>query len=475
MLAQAGAAERYVPPAWSAAPFVALLLAIALLPLIPACHRFWQHNRNKLLIALALSLPVGLFYGLAHPGTMFLEHGQYTAIGAGWPMLIHQLRAALLDEYLPFIVLLFSLYTISGGIQLRGDLPAHPRTNTLFLAVGTVLANLIGTTGAAILLIRPLLQTNSERRHVKHTVIFFIFLVCNIGGCLLPIGDPPLFLGYLKGVPFFWTLGLAGKWLCCVGLLLGIYYVWDVRAYRRESPGAIARDEAAVQPLRLGGKINLFYLAGVVGAVALLVPGQPILPRYLGELGRTLVPDFLRELVMLGLAGLSLLTTPAGIRRANHFNFAAIAEVAALFLGIFITMQAPIEMLKIQGPSLGLTQPWQFFWASGGLSSFLDNAPTYVVFFETAGTLPVAPGAGVTALMGGGRIATDLLVALSLGSVFMGANTYIGNGPNFMVKAIAQERGVRMPSFLHYMAYSACVLLPVFILLTFVFFVLHWV
>ena len=452
-----GVAATYVPPLWAAAPFVLLLLAIAALPLVPACERFWHRNLSKLAVSLGLSVPVALYYLLAHPAT--------PERAAGLPVLGHALSGALLEEYLPFIVLLFSLYTISGGLRLTGDLPAHPLTNTIFLAVGAVLASFVGTTGAAMLLIRPLLGINAERKRVRHTVIFFIFIVCNAGGCLLPTGDPPLFLGYLMGVPFLWTLGLATAWATCSAVLLAVYYFWDLAAYRKESPADVARDETQVVPLRLRGTINLVYLVGVILATALLVPGQPLVfwPSFT-------VPDHLREGVMLALVALSLVTTPRGLREENRFSYAAIGEVAALFVGIFVTMQAPIEILRVHGPALGLAEPWQFFWATGALSSFLDNAPTYAVFLQTADSLTSAAGPGILVLRDGQFIREDLLAAVSLGAVFMGAMTYIGNGPNFMVKAIAEERGIRMPSFFGFMAYSVAVLVPIFVALTLLFF-----
>ncbi|MCY2925017.1 MAG: sodium:proton antiporter [Planctomycetota bacterium] len=455
-----GRGERYAPPLWTAGPFVGLLLAIAVLPLVKGTKRFWHRNRNKLIVGLALAGPVLAYYGWGHPA-MTAAGGR---IEAGWGVLGHVLAGAVLAEYVPFMTLLAALYVISGGIRLRGDLPAHPGTNTAFLAVGGLLASLIGTTGAAMLLIRPLLATNSERKHVKHTVIFFIFIVCNVGGCLLPIGDPPLFLGYLRGVPFLWTLKLAGPWAFCMAVLLGVYYVWDRIAWRNERPGDVARDERAVERLGVNGTINFVYLAGVVLAAGRIVPGKPM-----AWLGLAAAPEFLREAVMLALAALSLATTPRGLRKAAGFDFQAILEVAALFIGIFLTMQAPIEILDARGASLGLRAPWQFFWATGGLSSFLDNAPTYVVFFETANSMTHSPGPGVLELLSGHFIRADLLMAVSLGAVFMGANTYIGNGPNFMVKAIAEGRGVRMPGFFAYMAYSVLILIPLFVLVTLVF------
>jgi Na+/H+ antiporter NhaD/arsenite permease-like protein len=300
--------------------------------------------------------------------------------------------------------------------------------------------------------------------------VFFIFIVCNIGGCLLPTGDPPLFLGYLMGVPFLWTLRLWGPWAMSLAILLAVYYLWDLRAYRRETPIDVLIDEAQVQPLRLTGKVNFLYLLGVVAAAAVLIPDKPL------ALWPTItVPPWSREAVMLILAGLSMLTTPRGLRQANNFSFSAMGEVAALFLGIFITMQAPIEILHTRGPSLGLTQPWQFFWASGALSSFLDNAPTYAVFAQTANSLTPAGGPGILPLTGGAFIRADLLVAVSLGTVFMGAMTYIGNGPNLMVKSIADQRNVKMPTFFGYMLYSLAILIPLFTLVTWVTLIMRWI
>ncbi len=316
-----------------------------------------------------------------------------------------------------------------------------------------------------MLLIRVLLQTNRERRHVTHTVVFFIFIVCNVGGCLLPIGDPPLFLGYLKGVPFFWTLSLAREWAAVMAALLIVYYAIDTVMYRRESLSSLISDERERRPVRLEGKINLLWLALVVLAVACIDPSKA-LP---GTNWRP--PPFLREALQLGIVGLSFLTTPRGLREASGFNFHAIAEVAALFIGIFVTMQIPLEILSAKGAELGLNEPWQFFWATGVLSAFLDNAPTYAVFFQTAEALtpPGSEGAGMLRLMGGELIRADLLTAISLGAVFMGAMTYIGNGPNFMVKAIAEGHGVKMPGFFGFMGWSAAVLLPLMLLVTLIF------
>ena len=433
------------PPAWQlgTVPFVLMLLSIAILPLLGPTHHWWHVNRHKLLIALILSMLTLAYY----------------AVFVGPASAILAIEHAIPGEYVPFIMLLFSLYVISGGINVSGDLKATPLTNTTFILIGTAIASFIGTTGASMLLIRPLLQTNAERKHRVHTVVFFIFLVSNVGGTQLPIGDPPLFLGYLKGVPFLWTFTLFFEWLAMSIVLLVIYFIWDTIVYRKEDVKDLARDEAIRKPLRVTGLVNFVLLAGVVFCVALLDPSKPI-P------GTTDVHPFLfmRELIMLGLAGLSLLITPGGVREANRFDYFAIIEVAVIFVGIFITMQVPLEVLKLNGAELGLSETWQYFWATGILSSFLDNAPTYLVFFETASSLPPEAGVEMVALTGGGEISAKLLIAISLGAVFMGANTYIGNGPNFMVKAIAEQEGVRMPSFFGYMFYSGLILIPLFVI-----------
>ncbi|MCP4708590.1 MAG: sodium:proton antiporter [Planctomycetes bacterium] len=452
-----------IPPLWAVAPFAALLLCIALLPLFKKTEHWWEHNRNRLFISLVLSVLVILYYWFIHPGVV--DHDTHELV-TSFKAVNQVLNHAILAEYIPFIVLLFSLYVISGGIRLQGDLPAHPRTNVTFLAVGAGIASFIGTTGAAMLLIRPLLHTNSERKHVVHTVIFFIFLVCNVGGSLLPIGDPPLFLGYLMGVPFPWTFNLWPQWLALVITLLVIYYIWDTIAYKKETIKDIKRDETQIQKLSLRGKVNFLWLLGVVFSVAFLIPEKELF----GLQGWPVIPNFFREIMQLIFVAVSLMSTPQGIRQENKFNYVAIGEVAALFIGIFITMQVPVEILNAKGPELGLTQPWHFFWATGVLSSFLDNAPTYVVFFKTAGAFPATEG---QAVMEGlqtatGTISIQMLVAISLGAVFMGANTYIGNGPNFMVKSIAEQSGIKMPSFFGYMIYSVAILVPIFIVLTLV-------
>lgn len=297
---------------------------------------------------------------------------------------------------------------------------------------------------------------------MAHTVVFFIFLVSNIGGSLLPIGDPPLFLGYLKGVPFLWTLSLWKEWLLCASVLLAVYYLWDrFVAWPREPKRADLLDRRMIEPLRLNGAINLVWLGLTVLALAVLVPGKPLA-------GTTwIVPRFTREAVLIALTCLSLATTPRGLRKEAQFSYGAILEVAALFLGIFLTMQVPLEILHAEGSRLGLRTPMQFFWWTGALSSFLDNAPTYLVFLATAGTVSVGES---LIRLNDGSVAPELLKAISLGAVFMGANTYIGNGPNFMVKAIAERQGVKMPSFFGYMIYSGLILMPLFVGLSLLFF-----
>jgi Na+/H+ antiporter NhaD/arsenite permease-like protein len=467
--AHEGTAESLQPPpVLMLLPFVLLLATIAVFPLVPSLAHWWEHNLHKFYVAGGLAAVTLLYYLIFHElrieGHFPTRHSILPdPSGLNVATAATVLANAMLAEFVPFIVLLFSLYTISGGIRLEGDLKAHSATNTAFLAMGGLLASLVGTTGAAMLLIRPLLETNREREHVKHTVVFFIFIVCNCGGCLLPTGDPPLFLGYLLGVPFLWTLGLWQPWLFINVCLLLIYFIWDYfLCYPHETKADIQRDETLIRPLRMTGLWpNAVLLLGVVAAVGLLDPSKA-LP------GTSWHPwMYLREIAQLVMVAISLALGDRQARQANNFNFGAILEVAALFFGIFICMQPPLQILQISGPQLGLTEPWHYFWATGGLSSFLDNAPTYVVFFETAKSVTTSGGLSPTVAATG--VYLPYLIAVSLGAVFMGANTYIGNGPNFMVKTIAEGSGVKMPSFFGYMAYSICILIPLFVLTTFLF------
>lgn len=446
-------------------PFASLLLAIAVCPLLPKKYvHWWEKNRYKFLVSAFLSLTVLAYYGLRDTGISFGHGAEVTT--PGWPTVSAIIHHSLLGDYIPFIVLLFCLYTVAGGIRIVEDIPAHPLTNTLFLGLGAVLANVIGTTGASMLLIRPLLQINSERTKKTHTVVFFIFLVSNIGGCLTPIGDPPLFLGYLHGVPFTWTFThLWPMWLVAVGFLLSFYYLWDHHYwYRHEPQAAIALDEATRVPLKVLGSLNLLFLGAIMAIVILVIPGQPLFGTSLAT------PMYVREVLMLICAAAAYLLTDSQIRQENGFTFGAIAEVAALFFGIFVTMTVPMELLRNAGEHFHFTHPAAYFWASGSLSSFLDNAPTYLIFFALGQASSEGANAGLITLHGGQQVLASLLTAVSLGSVFMGAMTYIGNGPNFMVKNIAESSGVKMPSFFGYMAYSCAVLLPLFVILTLVFF-----
>jgi Na+/H+ antiporter NhaD/arsenite permease-like protein len=449
------------PPLWTVLPFAILLLGIAVLPLIPVTQHWWESNRNRFIVAMALAMVALAYYGFLHHEAIeghFPAHHVVSPTDSG--VQAHFVRTilenAILSEFIPFIVLLFSLYTISGGIRITGDLQAHPMTNAAFLTIGGLLASFIGTTGAAMLLIRPLLETNQERKRVVHTIVFFIFIVCNCGGCLLPIGDPPLFLGYLQGVPFLWTLVLWKEWLFVNGLLVVLYLLLDTFwHYPREARKAVERDVTQRRRLVISGwKVNGPLLAGVVLAVAILDPSKAV-P------GTSWHPwMYLREVVLLGLVALSLMFGSKTIRRDNKFNYHAIVEVAALFSGIFIAMQPALQILGVRGDELGIRTPAQFFWATGTLSSMLDNAPTYLVFFKAAQSMPptdrMVPGVGVDEM---------ILMGISLGAVFMGAMTYIGNGPNFMVRAIAESSGVKMPSFFGYMVYSCLILLPLFALM----------
>ena len=490
------------PPLWTVAPFVILLLCIAILPLIPATAHWWESNRNRFVVAAVLGAVTLGYYAFCCDFPLDAHWPAHSTVAADASPLAKAGTVfvnAIVGEYISFVVLLFSLFAISGGIRISGDLKASPGTNAAILAVGALLASFVGTTGAAMLLIRLLLETNKERKFRAHTVVFFIFAVCNCGGCLLPIGDPPLFLGYLRGVAFFWTFALWKEWLFVCGLLIAVYYLLDRFYYWPKETGlSKALDAIERKPLRVRGLFpNLFCLIGVVLAVALLAPSQEFLSLFGVKTG-WYPPMFLREVVQLALVAVSFACGSNAIRKANEFNFAAIIEVAAIFFGIFICMQAPMQILNVKGgdvraaasavgEKVGTNEAQQLFWMTGSLSSVLDNAPTYVVFFEVARVadetklaelkaaertdeadeLEATLTAGQAAT--GVRIRELLLVAVSLGAVLMGAMTYIGNGPNFMVKAIAEESGVKMPSFFGYIGWSVCALLPILVVMTLIF------
>lgn len=409
---------QHALPLWTVVPFVGLLLSIALLPL-KAPH-FWERHRNKALVAALWSLPVAVLFLLRNPHELLLS----------------------VKDYGSFVLLLAALFVVSGGIVVRGDIRATPLVNTTFLLIGAVLANFIGTTGASMLLIRPLLQTNRERRHTSHIPVFFIFLVSNIGGCLTPLGDPPLFMGLLKGVPFLWTLRLFPLWAFMTGAVLLVFFALDSHQYEKETIKDLIRDRERTTPIRLKGMLNFAWVGGIVGSMFLPFP--------------------VREATLILMAVLSLVTTKRTLRQENRFSYAPIIEVAVLFAGIFVTMVPALSILNTRAAALGMVKPWQFFWAAGSLSSFLDNTPTYLAFFA------LAQGLGLGGLPVG--IPPLILKAISAGAVFMGANSYIGNGPNFMVKCIAEDYKYKMPTFFGYMAYSGAVLIPLFILVTLVFF-----
>lgn len=400
-------------PLWSVIPFALMLGGIAALPL--AAHHWWESNRNRAIFTAAVATPIALWL-------VFVDS--------------HALLESL-HEYASFLVLLGSLYVIAGGIHVSGDLEGTPARNAAILTIGAVLANLVGTTGASMLLIRTLLRTNKQRKHNAHIPFFFILIVSNCGGLLTPLGDPPLFLGYLRGVPFTWTFGLWPFWILAVGYLVALFWLVDHRAYGKETTETLARDRAEKVAVGIRGGVNVLFLAGVIGAVFL--------------------PSPWRELVMIVMTVLSLRAAPREARAANGFTWGPILEVAILFAGIFVTMVPALALLEARGDELGLTAPWQFFVVTGGLSSMLDNAPTYLTFLSTAQALELTPD-----VVG---VPTAFLTAISLGAVFMGANTYIGNGPNFMVKAIAEESGYRMPLFFGYALQAVVVLSPLYLLI----------
>ncbi|AYD89945.1 sodium:proton antiporter [Actinomyces sp. 2119] len=417
---------------WSVLPFAAMLASIAVLPLVPATSHWWERRSSQLLVALGLGLPVAAWMWVA----------------GGW-----QVVFASVVEYAQFIALLLSLFVVSGGIFLKGDIRATPRNNAIFLAVGGLIASFVGTTGAAMLLIRPLLATNRERRYRVHTVLYTIFIVANCGGLLTPLGDPPLFLGFLRGVPFTWTFSLLPEYLFVNGMLLISYYALDSYYYAREPAAAVAADETDIEPLGLKGAFNFAFFAVIVAAVA-FVPSVDV---EAVESGHATLMSWipLREILMLSAAAASFLLGDRETRFVdNQFTWAPIAEVAALFIGIFLTMIPALHYLDEVAGQLPLNEV-TFFVFTGGLSSMLDNAPTYATFFEMAGQVAHPGGATVAG------VPEAYLVPISLGAVLCGAITYIGNGPNFMVKSVADADGVDMPSFGGYMLRSFQHLVPV--------------
>ena len=438
-------------------PFAGLLLCIAVMPLIKP--EWWEKNQALAVILWSLLFII--------PSVVLNGAGETT----------ETVLDCIVNDYLTFIVLLFGLFCVSGNITLEGNLAGSPGVNAVFLAFGTLLSSCIGTTGASMLLVRPLIKMNSWRKNKAQIMIFFIFMISNMGGCLTPIGDPPLLMGFMRGVPFFWSTHLFPILLFNMVLLLIIFYFIDKRSYRKDIAAGLHPDisKPGVE-LKIEGLHNVIFLVAIVVAVILsgTLPGLPMFQNAAGKVigikifkeVELTVPAMIEIVIILLAALLSFKTTEEKIRTQNHFTWGAIKEVAVLFIGIFITMQPALALLKTMGPELGVSEPYQMFWATGMLSSFLDNTPTYLVFLTTAGTLGFTSGIATTV----GTISVKVLTAISCGAVFMGANTYIGNAPNFMVKSISDENGVRMPSFFGYMVWSLGILVPVFIIDTLVFF-----
>lgn len=433
---------------WTVIPFTLLLLCIAVFPLVNP--HWWEHNHNKAIIAAVLAIPTAAYLAyLGNSGTHALEHAA--------------------KEYVSFLLLLGALFVISGGIYIRGTFHGGPLVNVVFLMIGTAIASIVGTTGASMLLIRPLLRANERRTRVAHIVVFFIFTVSNCGGLLTPLGDPPLFIGFLKGVPFDWTLRLWPQWLMVNSLLLTVFLIWDTLALKWEQRHHEQETPLSREPEKFGieGGLNFVFLAAIIAIV--IASGQNW-----GGLGAPNEPWpwGVAEVMMAVAAIVSYLSTRKLVHEKNRFGFGPILEVAILFAGIFTTMIPALALLNVRGHELGLDETYEFFWVTGMLSSFLDNAPTYLAFAVAACGVAGVPDEGryLAAYLSMGPKAGAILAAVSCGAVFMGANTYIGNGPNFMVKAIAEENNVRMPSFFGYMLYSVGVLIPIFIAVTFVFF-----
>lgn len=437
--------EQIVHSAYSMIPFCLMLLMIAIGPLV--VEKFWEKNVNKLIVSLLLGVPTAVCL----------------IIGGMADKLEHQI----LFDYIPFIILLLTLFVITGGIHLSGDIKAKPWVNTAFLAIGWILASIMGTTGAAMLMIRPLITTNQQRKYSVHTILFFIALVANCGGLLTPLGDPPLFMLFLRGAEFTWFLQLIPEWAFTGLVLLLIYFCMDSYYYKKEHWTALSADARERVPMRIGGKINFIYLIGVILSVAFINEGY--IPQ-MGEENAPLWIKYLREIVLLSLTFLSLYTTKRKVRyELNKYSWSPIIEVAVLFLGIFTTMTPALAYLNAHAADLGFSHTWQFYYSTGALSSFLDNTPTAVAFYEVAkGLTPEQMALFGESMVAG--IPEILLKAISLGAVMFGSMTYIGNGPNFMVKAIAEENGIKMPSFFGYMfKFSLIILLPVYILVQLIF------
>ena len=433
-------------------PFLGMLLSIAVFPLVKPA--WWEKNQKYVVIiwSLLFLIPFAIRYGFGVMGEQLLD--------------------VIVGDYFTFIVLLFGLFCVAGNITIEGELRGSPKVNVIMLLIGTLLSSWIGTTGASMVMIRPLIRANKWRSRKTQIIVFFIFLVSNIGGCLTPVGDPPLLMGFMRNVPFFWSLRLIPIMFLNVAILLVIFYILDSRAYRKDLADGIVPEPQSKEKvaIRVVGAHNIIFLAAIVVAVILsgVLPSTKLFGGAIHLYGEAeLTYSALIEVAIILLSAfLSFKTTDKKVRTDNHFSWGAIEEVAVLFIGIFITMIPALLILKAKGAELGLTEPWQMFWVTGAMSSFLDNTPTYLVFLTTAGTLGATAGIQTSV----GIVPQIMLEAISCGAVFMGANTYIGNAPNFMVKSIAEENGIRMPSFFGYMTWSLRFLIPVFIVDMLIFF-----
>lgn len=453
LAAESGESSTATVPIWLCIPFAGLLLCIAVLPLVKP--EWWEKNQPLAVAvwSLLFIIPFAVTYSAGDAVETVLE--------------------CILNDYLTFIVLLFGLFCVAGNISLQGDLTGSPKVNVVLLLIGTLLSSWIGTTGASMLMIRPIIRANKWRHRKVQIMVFFIFLISNIGGCLTPVGDPPLLMGFMNGVGFFWSLNLLPVMLLNVLILLTLFFLIDTKAYKKDIADGFKpeiRPESERIKLHLDGAHNIAFMLIIVAAVILsgvLPTTFPVFSEGLTIMGVTLSYASIIEIIMiLASAYLSFKTTKKEIRDSNHFTWDAIEEVAILFIGIFITMIPALLILKARGADLGLTQPWQFFWITGALSSFLDNTPTYLVFFTTAASLGFTSGVQTLTSF----IPKVVLMAISCGAVFMGANTYIGNAPNFMVRSIAEENGIKMPSFFGYMFWSLSCLIPVFLIDMLIFF-----
>ena len=431
-------AHLFEIPYYAMVPFILMLGSIAVLPLV--ANEFWESNKNKLIISLVLGVPTAIWL-LVNGMTIHLEH-------------------AMIFDYVPFLILLGALFVITGGIFVDGDIASKPKVNMIILAIGGILASLMGTTGAAMLLIRPLIKTNEKRKYKVHTILFFIAIVANCGGLLTPLGDPPLFMMYLRGAPFEWFAGMWAEWLFVNIALLVIYYIWDTMKYKKEAAEDIVPIENP-KPISIKGNLNFLWLLGVVAAVAFINPAT------FDWIKAATLSSFTREGVIVLMAVLSLAFTTKKVRESNKFEWEPIGEVAFLFLGIFATMVPVLIYLETHAASFGFNSEILFYYATGGLSAFLDNTPTAVTFHALAGGMDFSHLGDVPFVAG---IPESFLHAICLASVLFGSLTYIGNGPNFMVKAIAESRGIKMPDFFAYMyKFSFIVLLPLFILVAIIF------